>query len=154
MTAVHGIAAPESLRYSKSTRKISTFRTSDLEFRRWKEKDLSEKEETISAVTETRVCTRATSERSTGAKNASREGDLRRRIDENIAAEAMKILKKQATGQSQISSKNPKPLALIGGFVQSSKGMKWDCLGNCINGGGRFRVAKADPGDSDDLVDF
>ena len=36
-----------------------------------------------------RVCTKATSVKSTGAKNASNDGDLRLRSDENIAAVAI-----------------------------------------------------------------
>lgn len=102
MTAVHGRADPESLKYSKSTRKISTFRTRDLEFLFWNEKNLSEKDEAISAVTETRICTSATSERFTGAKNASKEGDLRRRSDENIAAEAMKFEETKQLGTTNL----------------------------------------------------
>jgi hypothetical protein len=59
------------------------------EFLRWKKKTLGEKSATSSAETVARVCTKATSLRSTGAKNASNDGDLRLRNDENIAAVAI-----------------------------------------------------------------
>jgi len=50
---------------------------------------LSEKQDTTSPETEISVSRSATSERSTGTRNASSEGDRRRRSDENIAAEAI-----------------------------------------------------------------
>lgn len=43
----------------------------------------------MSPATEMRVPSNATSERSTGARNASSDGDRRRRSDEKIAAEAI-----------------------------------------------------------------
>lgn len=59
------------------------------ELLRWKKNDLGEKLETSSFDTNARVCTKATSDRSTGAKNASKHGDLRLLRDEKMAAVAI-----------------------------------------------------------------
>lgn len=64
--------------------KTSIFLIRDLEFLLWKWNGASEKDETRSEVNEARVWTRATSVRSTAARNASRDGDLRRRKDEKM----------------------------------------------------------------------
>ena len=69
--------------------KISTFPMRAREFRRWKGNRWPEKQDAMSPATEMRVPSNATSERSTGARNASSDGDRRRRSDENMAAEAI-----------------------------------------------------------------
>ena len=62
-----------------------TLRIRDREFLRWKEKRTSLKQETISDEVEDSVRRRGTSERSTGDRNASSDGDCLRREDANIA---------------------------------------------------------------------
>ena len=74
----------ESLRDSNRSWKTSTFRIREREFLRWKGKGQSEKHVMRSPATATSVRTSVASERSTGARNASSDGDRRRRSDENI----------------------------------------------------------------------
>lgn len=79
----------ESVRDSNKTRKISILRMSERAFLRWNENRVLLKEEMISVEIAARVWTRGRPERSTGDKKASRDGDLLRRRDENIAAVAI-----------------------------------------------------------------
>lgn len=79
----------ESRRYSKRRTNTSAFRMREREFLRWNGGVLQEKEAMRSAATAIRVSTSATSVRSTGARNASSDGDRRRLIEENIAADAI-----------------------------------------------------------------
>lgn len=62
-----------------------TLRIRERVFLRWKEKRALLKHETISDEVEDSVRRRGTSERSTGDRNASSDGDCLRREDANIA---------------------------------------------------------------------
>lgn len=83
---------PISRNESKSTERTWIFRIKDLEFFRWKNSNIllsPENDEISSLETTCKVSNRAAFGRSTGARNASNEGDLRRRNDENIAADTI-----------------------------------------------------------------
>ena len=67
------------------TAKTWTLRIRERVFLRWKEKRTSLKHERISDDVEDSVWRRVTSERSTGDRNASSDGDCLRREDANIA---------------------------------------------------------------------